>query len=136
MKGFPIEFRAVNSDFSDKFPVSIIEAKSTANGRAIGINVIVEYHNNSKTILNSRPLPIKSSIYFHRNCINKITITIENVKKKGSINDRKINDLHLIKNEAEGNRTYQSVIYSLSLLSIEFFKHFQKSGFSFLSFLT
>ena len=31
------------------------DANKTANGRAIGINVMVEYHNNSRIILNSKP---------------------------------------------------------------------------------
>tara|TARA_B100001250_G_scaffold414335_1_gene452045 strand:- start:1930 stop:2244 length:315 start_codon:yes stop_codon:yes gene_type:complete len=97
MKGFPIEFRAVNSDFSDKLPVSIIEANKTDKGRAMGTNVIVEYHNSSRIIYHSNPLPIKSSIYFQRNCINRIIITIENVKKKGRIKEEKINFLNMFK---------------------------------------
>ena len=97
MKGFPIEFRAVNSDFSDKFPVSIIEANKTDKGRAMGINVIVEYHNSSRIIYHSNPLPIKSSIYFQRNCINKMVMTIEKVRKNGRIKAEKINFLNIFK---------------------------------------
>ena len=93
----PNELRAVSSEFSDKLPVNIIDANSMANGSAIGINVIVEYHSNSRIIYHSNPFPIKSSIYFHRNCIKRIIITIENVKQKGRTKEEKINFLNMFK---------------------------------------
>ena len=91
VNGCPNELIAVISDFSASFPVSIIDANNTANGNASGIKVIVEYHNNSMIIDHSKPFPIKSSIYFQRNCINRIRITTKNVKKNGLINEEKIN---------------------------------------------
>ena len=97
INGFPNELRAVNSDLSDNPPVSIIEASRIASGKAIGTKVIVEYHKSSIIMYHSNPLPIKSSIYFHRNCINKMKITTENVKKNGRINDEKINFLNMFK---------------------------------------
>ena len=97
VNGFPNEFIAVNSEFSDSWPVNIIDDNKIANGSAIGIKVMLEYHSNSIMIYHSNPLPIKSSIYFQRNCINRIAITIENVRKKGRINDEKINFLNIFK---------------------------------------
>ena len=95
VNGLPNELMAVNSDFSANPPVNIIDANRTDKGSAIGISVILEYHNSSMIILNSKPFPIKSSIYFHRNCINKITITIENVRQNGRIKEEKINFLKM-----------------------------------------
>ena len=95
VNGRPKELIAVSSDCSDSFPVNIIDANKTASGSARGIRVMVEYHSNSIIILHSNPLPIKSSIYFHRNCIKRITSTTENVKKKGLIKEEKINFLKM-----------------------------------------
>ena len=91
IKGWPIELIAVISDLSASPPTSIIDASNTASGNAIGMSVILEYINNSKIISISKPLPIKSSIYFQRNCINKISITTEKLRTKGRRNDVKIN---------------------------------------------
>ena len=91
INGWPIELIAVISDFSASPPTSIIDASNTASGSAIGMSVILEYISNSKIISMSKPLPIKSSIYFQRNCINKINITTEKLRKKGRRNDVKIN---------------------------------------------
>ena len=91
VNGCPNELIAVISEFSASFPVSIMDANKTANGNASGIKVMVEYHNNSMIIDHSKPLPIKSSTYFHRNCINRMRITTKNVKKNGLINEEKIN---------------------------------------------
>ena len=95
MNGCPSELNAVSSDFSESWPVNIMEPSKMASGRAMGIKVIVEYHNNSTTINHSNPFPIKSSIYFHKNCINKITTIMDNVKKNGRKNDEKINFLKM-----------------------------------------
>tara|TARA_B100000579_G_scaffold367544_1_gene327964 strand:- start:22232 stop:22612 length:381 start_codon:yes stop_codon:yes gene_type:complete len=97
VKGFPIEFIAVNSEFSDRLPVNIIDANKIANGSAMGINVMLEYHSNSMIIFHSNPFPIKSSIYFQRNCINKMVMTIEKVRKNGRIKAEKINFLNIFK---------------------------------------
>tara|TARA_B100001250_G_scaffold352185_1_gene324800 strand:- start:519 stop:764 length:246 start_codon:yes stop_codon:yes gene_type:complete len=74
-----------------------MDANSIANGSAMGINVMVEYHSNSTIIYHSNPFPIKSSIYFQRNCIKRIMTTIENVKKKGRTKEEKINFLNMFK---------------------------------------
>ena len=87
----PTDCIAISSDCSASFPVSIMDASNTDSGRAIGISVRVEYHNNSIIIFNSSPFPIKSSTYFHRNCISKTITTIDKVKKNGLINDETIN---------------------------------------------
>ena len=75
----PEDFNAINSDFSERFPIVIIEDNNTAKGSAIGTSVHEAYINNSKINDISNPFPIKSSMYFQRNCINNIKITIENV---------------------------------------------------------
>ena len=93
--GCPNEFMAVISDLSANPPINIMEANKTANGRAKGIKVMLEYHNNSSIIFNSSPFPIKSSIYFQRNCIKRINITTENVNRNGRIKDEKINFLKI-----------------------------------------
>ena len=97
VKGFPIEFIAVNSEFSDRLPVNIIDANKIANGSAMGIKVMLEYHSNSMIIFNSNPFQIKSSIYFQRNCINKMVMTIEKVRKNGRIKAEKIYFLNIFK---------------------------------------
>ena len=96
-KGCPSALSAVSSDLSAIPPTNIIEARRTDNGSAIGINVNDEYHNSSKTTFVSRPLPIKSSMYFQRNCINKTSITVKNVINRGFRNDEKINFLNMFK---------------------------------------
>ena len=78
-KEIPEAFKAINSDFSERFPIVIIDDNNTAKGRAIGTNVQEAYSNNSKINEISNPFPIKSSMYFQRNCINSMTMTIENV---------------------------------------------------------
>ena len=93
----PMECIAINSDCSANFPVSIIDANSTARGNAIGINVSIEYHNNSMIIFISNPLPIRSSIYFHRNCINRTATTIDRVRRNGRIKDETINCFKILK---------------------------------------
>ena len=57
----------------------MIEDNRTAKGRPIGTSVQEAYKSNSKIKFVSRPFPIKSSIYFHKNCINSIKITMEKV---------------------------------------------------------
>ena len=96
----PEDFNAINSDFSERFPIVIIEDNNTAKGSAIGTSVHEAYINNSKINDISNPFPIKSSIYFHKNCIKRMTITIDKVKKKGLINDEKINFLKIFTSES------------------------------------
>ena len=63
----------------------MIDDNRTAKGRPIGTNVHEAYKSNSKIKFVSSPFPIKSSMYFHKNCISKIKITIEKVLKNGFI---------------------------------------------------
>ena len=84
-KEIPEDFNAINSDFSERFPIVIIEESRTAKGKAIGTNVHDAQSINSKINDVSNPFPIKSSIYFQRNCIKRIKITIEKVYRKGFI---------------------------------------------------
>ena len=78
-KDIPDDFKAINSDFSDRLPNVIIEDNKTASGKARGTNVQEAYNNSSKIKFKSNPFPIKSSIYFHKNCINSIKMIIEKV---------------------------------------------------------
>jgi hypothetical protein len=60
-----------------------MEAKSMASGKANGTNPNEAYRSNSETIFQSRPFPTRSSMYFHRNCINRINTQMKKVIKKG-----------------------------------------------------
>ncbi len=75
----PEDLIAINSDFSERLPIVIIDDNRTDKGRPIGTNVHEAYKSNSKIKFVSSPFPIKSSMYFHKNCINKIKITMEKV---------------------------------------------------------
>ena len=78
-KDIPDDFKAINSDFSERLPNVIIEDNKTESGKAIGTSVQEAYNNNSKIKNKSNPFPIKSSIYFHKNCIKSIKMIIEKV---------------------------------------------------------
>jgi hypothetical protein len=61
----------------------MIEANSMASGKASGTSPKDAYVSNSATIFHSNPLPTKSSMYFHRNCISRINTQMKKVIKKG-----------------------------------------------------
>ena len=83
----PDDFKASNSRFSARSPKVINEESKTDNGSASGTRVAEVYRRNSAMTLNSRPFPIRSSIYFQRNCMRSINMTKKKVRINGPMND-------------------------------------------------
>ena len=73
-----------NAD-SDKLPKVIKLERRTDRGNAIGIKSAMAKNNSLTTTCHSKPFPIKSSMYFHRNNIKNKNIEIKKVAKKGPI---------------------------------------------------
>jgi hypothetical protein len=65
----------------------MIDENKTANGNASGIKVAETKNKSLNKIQNSNPLPIRSSMYTHKNCMIKKNIAIEKVIKKGPMKD-------------------------------------------------
>jgi hypothetical protein len=65
-----------------------MEDKSIANGRANGISEAETKNNNSRITKTPKPLPIKSSMYFQKNCMINMNMEIQKVTTKGPIKDR------------------------------------------------
>ena len=74
-------------NFHQAYLVPITLEIKTAIGSAKGTNLAIEYIINSLTCPISKPLPIKSSIYFHRNCISRINKTISKEIMNGARKD-------------------------------------------------
>ena len=85
MREIPADFMASNSRFSPKFPNIINDASKIDNGNAMGINWRAAYKNISPSTFNPNPLPIISSTYFHKNCINTRKRHIANVIRNSGI---------------------------------------------------
>jgi hypothetical protein len=86
----PEDFIATNSNLSPRFPNVIMEEINIAIGMA-NINIeALAYHKNLQIVIKSRPLPTKSSIYFHRVCIINTKKATKNVIMNGPINERTI----------------------------------------------
>lgn len=83
----PEDFKASNSRFSARFPKVIKDDSRTDKGRARGTSVAVVYKRNSAMTLNSSPFPIRSSMYFHRNCMRSIKTTKKKVRINGPMKD-------------------------------------------------
>ena len=90
-KESPEDFSAVNSLFSARFPKVIMEDKSIAKGRANGIKLAETYRSNSKIIETSNPFPMRSSMYFQKNCMINMNMEIINVTINGPMNERILN---------------------------------------------
>jgi hypothetical protein len=86
-RDMPEDLNASSSRFSARFPKVIRLARSTARGRAMGTRLALVYSRNSEITFISRPFPIRSSIYFQRNCIRSIKMTKKNVSMNGPIKD-------------------------------------------------
>src|SRR6056297_2869348 len=82
-KDIPADLIAVSSKFSPKFPKVMMDESKTARGRAIGTSRADAYTINSKITVHSNPFPARSSMYFHRNCINRMKREIKKVRTKG-----------------------------------------------------
>jgi hypothetical protein len=81
----PADLRAVSSKFSPILPKVINEDNNIARGRARGTSPAEVYRSNSAITENSRPFPIRSSIYFHKNCMSSIKTTTKNVETRGPV---------------------------------------------------
>ena len=65
--GTPADLKANSSLFSPILPKSIMDDNKMAIGNDIGIRLSVEKNKSSAIVESSKPLPTKSSMYFHRN---------------------------------------------------------------------
>ena len=83
----PDDFNAVNSLFSAKFPIVMMEDKSIARGKAKGIKLAETKNRSSKITPTPIPFPIKSSMYFQKNCMISMNMEIQNVTTKGPAKD-------------------------------------------------
>jgi hypothetical protein len=86
-RDMPDDFAATSSYLSPRFPKVISEANKTVKDNANGTKVSEEYHNSLRITLNSKPLPARSSIYFHKNCIINTNIDNVNVMSSGGKKD-------------------------------------------------
>lgn len=75
----PLALAEVNSEFSPNLPIVIILLKSIASGRALGIRVEEVYQTKRSKFSVSIPLPIRSSMYTHKNCIMSTNQANKNV---------------------------------------------------------
>jgi len=66
----------------------MIDESKIAKGSASGIKLAETKNNNSKITVIEIPFPIKSSMYFHKNCRININIEIQNVTIKGPAKER------------------------------------------------
>lgn len=84
----PLDFSAVNSLFSEKFPKVMREESKIERGSASGIKLAETNNSNSKITQILSPFPIKSSIYTQKNCMMSINIAMTSVMKNGPIKER------------------------------------------------
>jgi len=61
----------------------MMDESKIASGNAIGTRRADAYTTNSKITVHSSPFPARSSMYFHKNCINKIKREIKKVRTRG-----------------------------------------------------
>lgn len=87
----PAALMAVSSELSPRFPNVMSEARSMANGKACGTSMSPMYQKNCAMTSIVRPLPIKSSMYLHKNCIISTNWQMKNVPKKSRPNCLAIN---------------------------------------------
>ena len=64
-----------------------MEANSVEIGSAMGTKVADAYISNSMMTPNSSPLPTRSSIYFHTNCISRTKTAMAKVSSSGPRKD-------------------------------------------------
>jgi hypothetical protein len=70
----------------------MMDESKMARGSAMGTRRADAYTINSKITVHSNPFPARSSMYFQRNCINKMKSEIKKVRTKGPIYDFNINE--------------------------------------------
>ena len=82
-KDMPEDLIATSSKFSPSFPKVIIEESKMAIGSARVTKVALAKIRNFISVIISRPLPTRSSIYFHNICIMNTNSVMKNVAIKG-----------------------------------------------------
>ena len=111
----PAALMAVSSELSPRFPNVMSEARSMANGKACGTSMSPMYQKNCAMTSIVRPLPIKSSMYLHKNCIISTNWQMKKVPMKRSPNCLAMNMSNfLIRNMSlslEGNRLIRRKSY-------------------------
>jgi hypothetical protein len=84
-KAMPADFMATNSKLSPKCPNVIIDESKRASGKARGTIEAAYKPINFEIIEKSSPLPTRSSIYSHKNCITNTNNAIKKVAKNGPV---------------------------------------------------
>ncbi len=91
-RGIPADFIATNSKLSPNAPKVMIEESKRARGKARGTMEAAYKPMSLATIEKSSPLPTRSSIYNHRNCMTNTNNAIKKVAKKGPVKALIINE--------------------------------------------
>ena len=113
-RDIPEDLMAVSSRFSPRLPKVMIEESKTARGNAKGTRVAEAYSNNSRIISKSNPLPARSSMRFHRNCIISMNKATKKVATRGLENSLSSNlcnrfnrlSYHLLLQNAHKNKLF------------------------------
>ena len=79
----PLAFAEVSSEFSPNFPIVIMLLRRIARGSALGMRVEDVYQINRNRFSLSIPLPIRSSMYTHKNCMMSTNQANKNVMING-----------------------------------------------------
>ena len=87
----PAALMAVSSELSPRLPNVISEESRMASGRACGTSIKPMYQKNCAITSIEIPLPMRSSIYRHRNCIISTNWQMKKVPMKRSPNCLAIN---------------------------------------------
>ena len=82
----PAALMAVSSLLSPRLPKVMSEESRMAKGKACGTIINPMYQKNCARISIDKPLPIKSSIYRHRNCIISTNWQMKKVPKNSNPN--------------------------------------------------
>ena len=75
----PLDLAEVSSEFSPNLPIVMILLRSIASGSALGIRVEEVYQINRNKFSVSMPLPMRSSIQTHKNCMMSTNHANKNV---------------------------------------------------------
>ena len=78
----PADFMAASSKRSPRLPYNMMEDSRVASGRTRGIILADAYNNSFPMTHHSSPLPTRSSIYFHRNWISRMSSAIKTSLQK------------------------------------------------------
>ena len=85
-RGMPAAFMLSSSKRSPRLPNEIRLASRTARGIDMGMSVRLLYQKNLPSRSMESPLPMRSFIHFHRNCMTKMKRQMKKVPAKSCRN--------------------------------------------------